>query len=138
MTYLLDTNVVSELRRGRKADQRVRDWAESQELESQFLSVVTIQELEYGMLLKRRRDEVEGLKLARWLHYRLMPDLEGRILPLDSAIALATAALHVPVRRPERDAWIAATALVHRLTVVTRNTRDFQETGVPLLNPWET
>lgn len=135
--FLLDTNVVSELRRGRNANESVRSWAAAQDAATQFLSVVSIQELQYGILLKRRRDPGEAARIEAWLRNQILHDFDGRILVLDKDIALAVAALHVPARRPERDAWIAATALLHGLTVVTRNTRDFQGTGVGLLNPWD-
>lgn len=135
--FLLDTNVVSELRRGRNANEAVRLWAAGQDPATQFLSVVSIQELQYGILLKRRRDPAEAAKIEAWLRNQIMRDFDGRIIVVDTEIALAVAALHVPVRRPERDAWIAATALLHSLTVVTRNTRDFLDAGVELLNPWE-
>ena len=135
--YLLDTNVVSELRRRRQADPRLLAWAAAMPEASAFLSVVTLFEIERGILLLERRDPQQAGHLRRWLEIRLLPDFEGRILPIDAAVARRCAALHVPDPRADRDALIAATALVHNLTVVTRNSRDFKATGVALLNPWD-
>lgn len=134
--FLLDTNVVSELRRPERADARVRAWAAATPLEFYAISVVTLQELERGTLLMERRNAQQGAVLRRWLEDEVVKRLALRILPIDSAIARLCARLHVPDPRPERDALIAATALVHGLTVVTRNTADFEPMGVPLLNPW--
>jgi len=102
-----------------------------------FLSAITILEIEVGVLMLARRDAAAGAVLRTWIDDKVMPAFEGRILGVDTAIAQRCARLHVPDRRSERDALIAATALVHRLTVVTRNTADFQLMGVDLLNPWE-
>lgn len=85
----------------------------------------------------QRRDPAQGKPLLDWIENRVLRDFAGRTLPISTDVALACAALHVPDPGSERDAWIAATALVHDLTVVTRNTRDFQGTGVRLINPWE-
>jgi predicted nucleic acid-binding protein len=134
--FLLDTNVVSELRRRRKADQRVLDWAAALPEASAFISVVTLFEIELGILLLARRDQDQAAHLRRWLDIRVMPDFDGRVLPIDVAIARRCAALHVPDPRSDRDALIAATALVHGMTVATRNVGDFEGTGVPLFNPW--
>jgi predicted nucleic acid-binding protein len=135
--FLLDTNVVSELRRRDRADPRVSEWARGIEPSDLFLSVITILELEAGTLLLERRDKVQGAVLRTWLDLRIMPAFEGRILPVDTAVALRCARLHVPDRRAERDALIAATALVHRLKLVTRDVADFVLMGVDPLNPWE-
>jgi predicted nucleic acid-binding protein len=99
--------------------------------------VVTLFEIERGILLLGRRDRSQAGHLRQWFGTRLMPDFEGRILPVDAAVALRCAALHAPDPLPGRDGLIAATALVHGMTVVTRNVRDFEATGVPLLNPWD-
>lgn len=137
--YLLDTNVVSELRKVRagKADIRVAAWADSVETVDLFLSVITIEELEIGVLLAERRDPTRGAVLRAWLDRHVLPAFAGRILSLDTAIARSSARLHVPDPRPLRDAFIAATALAHGMTVVTRNVRDFEKTGVPILDPWQ-
>lgn len=139
MNYLLDTNVVSELRRVDcgTVDPRVRQWAARQSSESTFLSVITILELERGTLSMERKDRKQGAMLRAWMESKVLAEFAGRILPVDMPVMLRCAALHVPNPGSYRDSLIAATALVHGMTVVTRNTKDFQSTGVPLLNPWE-
>jgi toxin FitB len=134
--FLLDTNVVSELRRPKQADANVRAWASSTPAELYAISAVTVLELERGTLLVERRDALQGAILRRWLQHEILTPLGTRILAIDVAIARQCASLHVPDPRPERDALIAATALTHRLTLVTRNTVDFERMGVVLLNPW--
>lgn len=135
--YLLDTNVVSELRRPDKADRNVLAWASAVPLTGMFLSVVTVLELELGVLAMERKDEAQGRLLRAWLDEQVLPQFEGRILPVDVAIALRCAKLHVPDRRAERDALIAATALAHGMTMVTRNAADFENTGAHIFNPWK-
>jgi toxin FitB len=134
--YLLDTNVVSALRRPEKADPALRQWADSVPLELFYLSVITILEIEIGAGLIARRDKAQGDILRRWIDDHILPAFEGRILAVDTAIARQCARLHIPDPRPDRDAMIAATALVHGLTVATRNDADFAPMRVPLLNPW--
>jgi predicted nucleic acid-binding protein len=134
--YVFDTNVISELRKDNKADKNVTAWASSIQLSSTFLSVITILELELGTLLIERRDKAQGALLRTWLEAQVLPTFTGRILAVDVAVALRCAKLHVPHPRSHRDALIAATALVHGMTVVTRNTADFAQTGVGILNPW--
>jgi hypothetical protein len=136
--YLLDTNVVSELRKVRlgRADPGVARWADSVNASNLYLSVVTVQELEMGVLQLLRRDPVQGAVLRTWLDMQVVPAFGQRILPVDLAVAQRSAALHVPNPRPVRDGLIAATALVHSMTVVTRNVVDFRPCGVPVLNPW--
>ena len=138
--FVLDTNVVSELRKAKagKADRGVTAWASGVPAESLFVSVITILELETGVLLVQRRDPKQGALLRAWLDQHVLPAFSGRVLPVDTAVAQRCAALHVPDPRSERDALIAATAMVHHMTVVTRNVADFEATGVPLLNPWDT
>ena len=137
--YLLDTNVVSELRKVRagKADPNVAAWAESVAVPSLYLSAITVQELEIGVLLLERRDPPQGAILRAWLENHVMPAFVDRILSVDAAVARRSARLHIPDPRPLRDTFIAATALVHGMTVVTRNVADFESTGLLLLNPWE-
>ncbi|MCY3955231.1 MAG: type II toxin-antitoxin system VapC family toxin [Nitrospira sp.] len=137
--YLLDTNVIAELRKATspKVDQKVLAWAYSVSIASLFLSVITVLELETGTLLIERRDPTQGAVLRSWLNTHVLPAFSDRILPVDTAVAQRCARLHVPDPRSDRDALIAATALVHGMTVVTRNTKDFAPTGVALLNPWE-
>ena len=136
--YLLDTNVVSELRKIRlgKADSHVADWADSMDAADLYLSAITIQELEIGVLLAERRDPSQGAVFRAWLNSHVLPAFTGRILVIDTAVAQRSARLHVPDPRPIRDGLIAATALVHGMTVVTRNVADFEPTGVQTLNPW--
>ena len=138
MMYLLDTNVVSELRKTNtnKADRAVTAWARSIAAESMFLSAISVLELERGTLLMERRDASQGAMLRAWMENLVMPSFAGRILPVDTPVALRCAALHVPDPKSYRDALIAATALVHGMTVVTRNVSDFESTGVAILNPW--
>jgi toxin FitB len=136
--YLLDTNVVSELRKVRlgKADPHVADWADSVDATDLYLSVITVQELEIGVLLAQRRDPSQGAIFRAWLDGHVLPAFSGRILVVDTAVAQRSARLHVPDPRPVRDGLIGATALVHGMVVVTRHISDFAPTGVPTLNPW--
>lgn len=139
MTFLVDTNVVSELRKiaSGRADRSVATWASRTAKTDLFLSVVTVLELELGILRIERRDVLQGKVMRRWLDDDVSPSFAGRILDIDESIARRCAWLHVPDPREERDALIAATAFVHDLTVVTRNVADFAPMGVPFLNPWE-
>jgi len=137
--YVLDTNVVSELRKaatGRAAKQVVT-WANSVSAGSLYVSSITVLELELGVLQMERRDPVQGSVLRTWMSSHVLPAFAGRVLPVDEAVALKCAALHVPDRRADRDCLIAATALVHGFVVVTRNVDDFPATSATLLNPWE-
>lgn len=140
MMFVLDTNVVSELRKvgAGKADPNLVAWAESVDASDLFLSVITIMELELGVLSIERKDATQGAVLRSWLEQHVLPEFSGRTLPIDLVVAQRCATLHVPNKHGERDALIAATALVHGMTVVTRNVADFESTGVALLNPWET
>lgn len=135
--YLLDTNVLSALRRPEKADPRVWAWASETPSERFFLSSITVLEIELGALLVARKDVRHGKVLRRWIDEQVLPRFEGRIISVDVPVALRCARLHVPNPQSERDALIAATALVHGLTVVTRNAADFSATGAPLFNPWD-
>jgi hypothetical protein len=136
--YLLDTNVVSELRKAKtdKIHRRVKAWAKSVSATTLFLSSISILEVEIGILLVERRDPVQGKLLRSWMNGQVLPTFYDRILAVDTAVAQRCAALHVPNPCSDRDALIAATALVHGLTVVTRNVEDFEPTGVAILNPW--
>ena len=136
--FLLDTNVVSELRKvgSGRADARVVAWAQSVDAAALYISAISLLELELGVLQVERRDPAQGAMLRAWLDSQVAPAFAGRILAVDAHVARSCARLHVPDPRAERDALIAATALTHGMTVVTRNTADFDATGVALLNPW--
>jgi predicted nucleic acid-binding protein len=138
--FLLDTNVVSELRKIRRgrADKNVAQWADSVDAADLYVSAITVQELEMGVLLVERRDPPQGAIFRSWFESHVLPAFAGRILPFDTAVAQRCAALHVPDPRPAMDSLIAATALVHGMTLVTRNVADFQSSGVIIINPWET
>jgi toxin FitB len=135
--YILDTNVVSELRKAKKANQNVTKWAQPLPSATLYISVISILELEIGILVIERRDKDQGAILRAWMGRHVLPTFCGRILAIDTAVAQRCATLHVPNPRSDRDALIAATALVHGLTVATRNVADFDGMGVDLLNPWE-
>ena len=136
--FLLDTNVVSELRKAGtgRANPAVVAWAQDAAAATLFLPVIVVLEIERGVLMAERRDPAQGAALRAWLEDRVLPAFEGRILPVDTAVARRCAVLHVPDPKSDRDALIAATALVHGMTVVTRNVADFMVTGVPLLDPF--
>ena len=135
--FVLDTNVVSELRRPQHANPEVLAWAGGLPLASFFLSSISVLELELGTLRMERKDPAQGAMLRAWLDVQVLPRFAGRILPVDTAVAQRCAHLHVPDPRAERDALIAATALVHGMIVATRNVDDFAATGVSIVNPWE-
>jgi len=134
--FILDTNVISELRHGKpNQSPEVRRWAAAQSTGRLFFSPITILELEQGILALERRTPPQGSALRVWLT-GVRAAFAGRILPFTDHSATICASLHVPNPRSERDAMIAATAIEHGFTVVTRNTQDFVNTGVTLLNPW--
>ncbi len=139
MNFLLDTNVISELRKAKtkKINENVKAWAESVSPNQLFLSVISLLELEMGIGLIERRDKPQAALLRVWLNHHVLPTFQERVLPIDTTIALCCGKLHVPDPRSDRDALIAATALVHNMTVVTRNVADFEPTAVKILNPWD-
>ena len=137
--FLLDTNAVSELRKGRNVPSAapIVAWASQVDEAALFLSAITILELEIGVRLRERKDRTQGAVLRHWLDDMVRPAFAGRILPVDEGVALCCAPFHIPDPAAERDALIAATAQFHGLIVVTRNVGDFRRTGVALINPWE-
>jgi predicted nucleic acid-binding protein len=136
--FLLDTNVVSELRKSHtRIDANVARWAKSVDPELLYVSAITILELEIGILQIQRRDAAQAESLRRWMEEQVLGVFRNRIVPFDWEAALRCAEMHVPDPLPNRDSIIAATALVRELTVVTRNLRDFERTGAKLLNPWD-
>lgn len=139
MIYLLDTNVVSELRKAKtpKANKNVMKWVKSIPSSRLFISVITVLELEMGILSLERKDKKQGKVLRQWFEDHVLPTFHDRTLEISIPIALKCAKLHVPNPKSDRDAMIAATAINHGMTVVTRNTQDFKHTNVELLNPWE-
>jgi len=137
--FVLDTNVVSELRKVRsgKANPGVAAWAEKVPSVVLFISAITIQELEHGVLLMERSDPTQGALLREWLDRSVTDAFKNRVIAVDERVARSAAALHVPDPAPFRDALIGATALVHEMTVVTRDLKDFRRfDGVDVLNPW--
>jgi len=138
LKYLLDTNVVSELRKvgDGKADLNVTTWLGAKDSRDLYISAITILELERGILSIQRRDIEQGSRLRTWMDSRVRPEFAERMISIDEAIATRCAHLHIPDRPNEADALIAATAIVHGLVVVTRNIHDFQGTGVVLVDPW--
>ena len=139
MSFLLDTNTVSELRKAKtgKINPNVKAWIEKIAPRELFLSAITLLELEMGIGLIECRDKAQAIVLQNWLSHHVLPIFEGRILAIDAKIALCCGKLHVPDPRAERDALIAATALVHSMAVVTRNVKDFKPMGVEIINPWD-
>lgn len=137
--FVLDTNVVSELRKVRsgKAAPGVAEWAAGVTSAEMFISAITIHELEHGVLLSERSEPIQGAILRAWLDDSVAVAFEERVLVVDEEVARRAAALHVPDPAPFRDALIGATALVHQMTVVTRNVSDFESfDGLVVLNPW--
>ena len=136
--YLLDTNVVSEFRKAGtgRISKRVEQWAEGISANSMFISVISIFELEMGILQIERRDKKQGSVLRKWLNKNVLGTFSERVLAIDTAVAQRCASLHVPNPKSERDAMIAATAIEHRMTIVTRNVSDFSQLGVKIFDPW--
>lgn len=137
--YLLNTNIISELKKldSGKIHPQVQRWAYSINLMQTKISVVSITEIRTGILSLARKDQAQAASLDNWFTNRLLPAYRTRTLSVDTEVALICAQLHIPAKRPINDAYIAATAIAHNLTLVTCNVRDFQ--GLPLMleNPFE-
>lgn len=136
--YLLDTNVVSEMRKvkGGRGDAAFVAWLKQTEISTFYTSVVVLMELERGVLGMLRKDPKQGAALRVWLDTLVKELFAGRVLAINEATAAVCAGIHTPDRSPENDAWIAATAIQHGLTLVTRNTRDYERTGARLIDPF--
>jgi hypothetical protein len=136
--FLLDTNVISELRKAGdgKADRQVVTWLSAVDAATLYVSAVTLMELELGILLMERRDAVQGARLRTWMDGYVLPEFAERTVLIDRPVALACARLHAPDPRPERDAFIGACAIVHGMTLVTRNIADFLPMGLTIVDPW--
>ncbi|MDC9728994.1 MAG: type II toxin-antitoxin system VapC family toxin [Methyloprofundus sp.] len=137
--FLLDTNVVSELRKAslNKADHNVTEWAKKQSVATLFISSISIMEIEMGILQKERKDPQQAATLRTWLNTHVLKAFSDRILPIDTSVAIQCAKLHVPDPKSERDAMIGATCKVHGMTLVTRNIKDFKHMKLDLINPWQ-
>jgi predicted nucleic acid-binding protein len=136
--YLLDTNVISELRKSvdGRINKGVQSWAKAIFPELMFISAITVLELEIGVLQIERRDKKQGAALRSWLNHNVLPAFSERVLPVDLAVAQRCASLHVPNPKSERDAMIAASAIESRMTIVTRNVSDFSQSGAKVFDPW--
>ena len=137
--YLLDTNLISEIRKmpKGKCDQGVEQWVKTTSQNLMFTSAVVLMELERGILAMERKDMAQGTMLRTWFEKDVLPAFQSKILSVNEQTARICAKLHIPDHTPENDAWVAASAIQHNLVLVTRNTDDFARTGVRLLNPFQ-
>jgi len=136
--YLLDSNVISELRKGKaKPSAAVRAWAAQAAVGELYLSAISVMELDIGVRLLERKDVAQGATLRAWFK-QVLRDFEGRVLVFSGTTALMCSVLHVPDKRSFRDSMIGATALEHGFAVVTRNVNDFALPGLKLIDPWQT
>lgn len=138
MSYLLDTNVISELRKSsERINPEVRNWAAQHDVETMFLSALSVFEIELGIERKQRVHAEQAMRLRDWFDGVVQPMFAGRILPLTDRVAAVAARMNVPDPRPLADCFIAATAIVNGMTVVTRNVSDLDDLGVAVINPWQ-
>lgn len=139
MQYLFDTNIVSELYKYRngKINPNVANWLQGIMPSKTAVSCITLSEIKTGILLKARKDPTQAEHLAEWFNNEVLPAFENRVLSVDSNVALLTAEYHIPNKMDLNDAYIAATAKVNNLTLVTHNVNDFTDCGIKLINPFE-
>lgn len=137
--YLLDTNIISEIRLAAKGkgNPAVLAWAGKHDERLLYTNIIVLMEIERGILNVEKRDPQQASALNIWLTHTVKVAFEGRILTLDETTASICATLHIPDRAPENDAWIAASAIQHDLTLVTRNSKDFQHPNLRVFNPFE-
>lgn len=135
MSWLIDTNVLSELRKGDRMDRGVRAWIEGVDVDDLYTSVLAIGEIRRGIEGLRRRDPASASAIEQWL-LRMLESFDERVVPVDARVADRWGVLGVPDPLPVIDGLLAATALVHGLTLVTRNVRDVAATGVATLDPF--
>ena len=136
MSFILDTNVLSELRKGARADKNVRAWVEQQDDQALFLSVVALAEIRDGIEQLRARDSRQANQLEIWL-LKIVSHFGNRILPVTAEVADRWGLLNMAQKLPDFDRLIAATAIAHGFDIATRNVRDFERTGIKVVNPWD-
>lgn len=137
MNVLGDTNVISELKRGHKADRNVVDWIAAMQTDQIFTSVVVLGEIRRGIEQIARRDKPQGQGLERW-YTSIRERLGDRVLPVDETVMTIWARISVPNMLPAYDGLIAATAIAYDLTLVTRDKLDYRRTGLRVIDPWST
>jgi predicted nucleic acid-binding protein len=137
MAFLLDTNVISELRKRARRDRNVDDWRSNIADREAFVSAVTMMEIRRGILSLRSRDPAQAGVLQEWYETKLKPIFRGNVLSVDLEVAEYCSVLMNRRPRALADALIAATAYVGGLTLATRNVRDFRDCGVDIVDPWQ-